>query len=86
MNPSSNLADVAYMIHPDWQGRGLGTILQQRLVEYARSRGLRGFTADVLTRNAPMLKVLAKSGCHVESRVVAGTYEVTMLFAEGAPP
>lgn len=84
VDPSTNLADVAYMIHPEWQGRGLGTILQRRLVEYARGHGLRGFTADVLTGNAAMLRVFAKSGCRIERRVVSGTYELTMLFAEEA--
>jgi len=79
-DPSTNLADVAYMIHPDWQGRGLGTILQQRLIEYARSLGLRGFTADVLTENEKMLAVFKKSGCQVEAKVSSGVFEVTMLF------
>ncbi len=80
VDPSSNLADVAYMIHPDWQGSGLGTALQDRLVEYARGKGLRGFTADVLCDNEAMLAVLAKSGCRIEKRVVSGVYEVTMWF------
>jgi acyl-CoA hydrolase/RimJ/RimL family protein N-acetyltransferase len=88
VDPSTNLADVAYMIHPDWQGTGLGTALQDRLVEYARGRGLRGFTADVLCDNEAMLAVLAKSGCRIEKRVASGVYEVTMWFepiTEAAP-
>jgi len=84
VDPSANLADVAYMIHPEWQGCGLGTALQERLVEYARGRGLRGFTADVLCDNEAMLAVLAKSGCRIETRVASGVSEVTMWF-EPAP-
>jgi acyl-CoA hydrolase/GNAT superfamily N-acetyltransferase len=87
VDPSTNLADVAYMIHPDWQGTGLGTALQDRLIEYARGKGLRGFTADVLCDNEAMIAVLAKSGCRIEKRVASGVYEVIMWFeptAEGA--
>ncbi len=84
VDPSTNLADVAYMIHPEWQGCGLGTALQERLVEYARRKGLRGFTADVLCDNEAMLAVLARSGCRIETRVAAGVSEITMWF-EPAP-
>ena len=80
VDPSTNLADVAYMIHPDWQGKGLGTVLQQRLMEYARELGLRGFTADVLAENEKMLAVFEKSGCQVDAKASSGVLEVTMLF------
>jgi RimJ/RimL family protein N-acetyltransferase len=80
VDPATNLADVAYMIHPEAQGQGLGTILQQRLIEYGRKHGLRGFKADVLCENESMLAVMAKSGCQLSKRVVSGSYEITMLF------
>jgi hypothetical protein len=51
-----------------------------RLIEYAKSRGLRGFTADVLSANEGMLRVFETTGCRVERKVVSGTYEVTILF------
>jgi len=80
VNPSTNLADVAYMIHPEWQGQGLGSLLQQRMIEYGRAKGLRGFTADVLCENRGMLAVFEKSGCKLSKRVVSSTFEVIMLF------
>lgn len=80
VNPATNLADVAFMIHPDWQGVGLGGVLQQRLIEYARARGVRGFTADVLCENAKMLAVFERSGCAVSKRIASGAYEIEMLF------
>jgi acyl-CoA hydrolase/RimJ/RimL family protein N-acetyltransferase len=81
VDPSNNTADVAYMIHPDWQGQGLGTALQDRIIEYARDRGLRGFTADVLPENKKMIKVFERSGCEVSYKLVDGSYEVLMLFS-----
>jgi RimJ/RimL family protein N-acetyltransferase len=80
VNPSTNLADVAYMIRPGWQGVGLGGHLQQRLMEYAKSSGLRGFTADVLCENEKMLAVFQKSGCKVTKKLASGAFEVVMLF------
>ena len=61
INPTANLADTAFMVHPDWQGCGLGTALQSCMVQHAKKRGLRGFVADVLPGNARMLR-LARNG------------------------
>lgn len=80
VNPSTNLAEVAYMIAPDWQGSGLGTALQCRLVDYARSRGLVGFTAEVLATNTGMIR-LAKRACDdVQIERDHETLNVTMRF------
>jgi RimJ/RimL family protein N-acetyltransferase len=77
---ATGLADVAYMVDPEWQGTGLGSALQERTIEYARRHGVRGFTADVLAENAPMLAVFRRSGLRLESRVESGTFEVKLLF------
>ncbi|MGH6917024.1 MAG: GNAT family N-acetyltransferase [Geminicoccaceae bacterium] len=80
VNPSTNMAEVAYMIVPQWQSTGLGAALQQRLIEYARSRGLLGFTAEILASNAKMI-TLAKRACdHVSIHRDGDTLEVTMRF------
>jgi RimJ/RimL family protein N-acetyltransferase len=80
VNPSTNMAEVAYMILPQWQGTGLGTALQQRLIDHARSRGLLGFTAEILATNGRMIH-LAKRACdHVSIQRDGDTLEVTMRF------
>jgi acyl-CoA hydrolase/RimJ/RimL family protein N-acetyltransferase len=80
VNPSTNMAEVAYMILPQWQGTGLGSALQQRLIEYARQRGLLGFTAEILASNGKMLS-LAKRACdHVSLQRDDDTLEVVMRF------
>src|ERR671912_2523860 len=48
LNPATNLAEVAFMVAPDWQGVGLGTALQDRLQEYAVKQGIRGFIAEIM--------------------------------------
>lgn len=80
VDPSNNLADVAYMILPEWQGVGLGTALQQRMIEYAKSKKLRGFKADILAENVKMLR-LAQGGLpNVSISKSDSDYEVIMLF------
>jgi RimJ/RimL family protein N-acetyltransferase len=82
VNLSTNMAEVAYMIAREWQGLGLGKALQLRLTDYARARGLRGFTAEILAENPKMVK-LAKEACNNVSFKRHGiSYEVTMLFDE----
>jgi acyl-CoA hydrolase/GNAT superfamily N-acetyltransferase len=80
VNPSTNMAEVAYMIVPQWQGTGLGAALQQRLIEHARARGLLGFTAEILATNTRMLS-LARHVCdHLSIQRDGDTLEVTMRF------
>ena len=80
VDPATGFADVAYMVDPDWQGTGLGSLLQARTIEYARDHGVRGFHADVLSENAPMLAVFRRSGLRLESKADSGTLDVTMHF------
>ncbi len=79
MDPSTHMAEVAYMIRPEWQGAGLGNALQERMIEYAVSRGIRGFTADILEENKKMLTLIKKSG-KVSMEQLLDQYHVTVIF------
>lgn len=80
INPSTNLADTAFMVHPDWQGCGLGSALQACMAVHAAKRGVRGFVADILPGNAKMLR-LAHSGSHaVQVQRSQDSVQVTQLF------
>lgn len=80
LNPATGLAEVSYMVDPDWQGVGLGRVLHTRLVEYAREHGVRGFKADVLVRNSSMLRVFERGDHDLTMTTSAGVHDVTMLF------
>ena len=80
LNASTNLAEVAYMIVPTWQATGLGGALQQRLMEYAKTKGVRGFLAEVLQGNEKMIN-LAKRACdNVKVSKDSGVLEIVMIF------
>ena len=81
-NPSTNLVEIAYMILPEYQSLGLGSALQKRMMEYAKARGFRGFTASILAENKKMLKLAnCNSGfSDISMRMLSYEYEVTMLF------
>jgi acyl-CoA hydrolase/GNAT superfamily N-acetyltransferase len=80
VNLSTNTAEVGYMIRSEWQCLGIGKVLQERMKEYARARGIRGFTGEILAGNSKMIN-LAKKACNNVSLKSCGTYyEFTILF------
>jgi GNAT superfamily N-acetyltransferase len=55
-------ADLALADVDAYQGRGLGSVLLEALVEVARANGIEHFVGHVLADNAPMLGLLRKAG------------------------
>jgi RimJ/RimL family protein N-acetyltransferase len=82
VDSETGLADVAYMVDPEWQGRGLGTALHERTVDYARRHGVRGFTADVLIGNEAMMSIFRRSPGSLEVVEEGDRYEVVLLLAD----
>jgi acyl-CoA hydrolase/GNAT superfamily N-acetyltransferase len=80
LNPASGLAEVAYMVDPDWQGSGLGKILHAGLVEYARNHGARGLRADVLPGNSRMMRIFERGDHSLSVTTEGGVAELRMLF------
>ena len=80
INPTTNLADTAFMVHPDWQGCGLGTAMQNCMVEHAKKRGLRGFVADVLPGNTRMLRLASNGTPTIQVERSSDSVRLTQLF------
>lgn len=66
LNPTTNYAEVAYMISPAWQGCRLGVALQKRLREFAQARRIKGFVAEVLPSNTKMIRLARAAGDLIE--------------------
>lgn len=79
-DPRTNFAEAAFLVHDDWQGKGLGKELMKALVEAARRQGIAGFTADVLADNKGMLRVFHQHGLPVESRLEGNVYSLKIPF------
>jgi acyl-CoA hydrolase/RimJ/RimL family protein N-acetyltransferase len=79
VDSTDNLAEVAYMIRPEWQKCGLGTALQQRMTEYAKPKGLSGFKASILAENLKMQRVIQKGDKVTFSRY-GNEFEVVSQF------
>lgn len=80
VDPSSNLAQTAFLVDPAWQGTGLGSALQTRMKEHAKARSLRGFTADVMPGNQKMIALARRCSDNISMEQDQDGVHVTMLF------
>ncbi|MFI5120829.1 MAG: GNAT family N-acetyltransferase [Thermoanaerobaculia bacterium] len=79
-------AEVAFTVADDFQGRGLGTLLFQRLKDLARARQIAVFTAEVLKNNERMLRLFARTGLASTTRDQGNTLTILMALDPGALP
>jgi len=77
-------AEVAFVVEDRWQGRGLGTVLFERLLASAGQRGVKQFRAYVLADNSRMLTLIARFGDIRERTLQHGVVE--LLFTARATP
>ena len=80
LDPKTNLAEVAFVVHDNWQNRGVGSFLLRHLIRIARRNGIRGFTAEVLAENKAMQAVINKSNCKSRSQFTGSVYSYEMDF------
>jgi acetyltransferase len=58
--------EFAVIVRSAFKGHGLGWMLMQRIIEYARTVGLRRVHGQVLSENTTMLRMCAELGFHIE--------------------
>jgi len=74
-----DVAEVAFVVQDEWQGRGLGTLLFLDLLTAAHGNGVRRFRAWILAENQRMLRLIARLG-DVEQRAFSqGVVELTFV-------
>ncbi len=73
-------AEVAFAVADEFQGRGIGTRLLERLAELGASVGVEEFVAEVLPSNAPMLGVFADAGFVTTRTLEGGVVEVLLTL------
>ncbi|WP_285577095.1 GNAT family N-acetyltransferase [Geothrix limicola] len=70
------VAEVAFMIGDAHQGRGIGTLVLERLAGMAAGAGYLGFEAELLTRNEKMANVFRDTGFETRRAMEGGIIHV----------
>ncbi len=65
-------AEVAFLVRDEFQGRGISTLILERLAGIAAAFGFVGFEAEVLYENQAMINVFRDSGFEVHQAAVTG--------------
>lgn len=76
--PSTDSAEVAFVVADEWQHRGIGTQLLAELARHARRQRVHYLTAVTMGENRAMLGVFRHSGLLMTSSFDQGTVTVRM--------
>lgn len=72
------VAEVAFAVAGEFQGRGTGTRMLEQLAELAADQGLRRFDAEVLADNRRMLGVFRSAGFDVRRQGFGGEVRLSL--------
>jgi acetate---CoA ligase (ADP-forming) len=81
---NDRVAEVAFAVDDRFQGKGLASMLLERLAVIASKHGFDRFQASTLIDNAPMLEVFRDSGFEIRSKSSAGSVELQLTLAPSA--
>jgi acyl-CoA hydrolase/GNAT superfamily N-acetyltransferase len=79
LEEARNMAEVAFSISKDWQGKGLGRILMRKLSVAARENGISGLMAYTSPENQKMMKLFMSLPYKVRT-VIDGDVLLTCSF------
>lgn len=72
------VAEVAFAVSGEYQGRGTGTRMLEQLADIAATRGLHRFDAEVLAENRRMISVLRSAGYDVRRHGFGGEIRLSL--------
>ncbi len=78
-------AEVAIVVEDAYQGRGLGTLLMRRLIDYARRQGVAALSAEITAGNERVMRFIRRSGLTTERRLEGGVWHIRVDIAERGP-
>ena len=78
-----NIAEVAFSVLKDWQGKGIARLLLQKITETARRNGLDGLVAYTSPQNRAMIKVFKTLPYAVETVFDGDFFTLTCRFDSG---
>jgi acetyl coenzyme A synthetase (ADP forming)-like protein len=71
------VAEAAFTVADEHQGRGIGTRMLEQLAERAAAAGIERFVTEVMADNAQMLRVIEHAGFEISRALDHGTFEIT---------
>lgn len=78
--------NIGIVIHPDYQGIGMGTILIKKAFEIAKSKGYRKIIAEILENNSNSIRFFKKNGFRVvglsDRIIIKGKKKVRVVKCE----
>jgi acyl-CoA hydrolase/GNAT superfamily N-acetyltransferase len=80
LDPARNIAEIAFSVSKEWQGKGLGKIMMNKLSEAARENGISGLMAYTLPRNQGMIKLFKSLPYKSETVYDGEVVELTCMF------
>lgn len=81
--PEPGLAEAGIVVRDDYQRRGLGKIIMNRLVRYASLHGVQTFVATVHVSNQRILHFITQSGLSFERKMFEpGVWEVRIPLSK----
>ena len=78
---SATAAEAAFAVDDHFHGKGLGTVLLERLAAAAATHGILRFEAMTLPENAAMLDVFHESGFEIRSKADFGAVTVQLSLS-----
>jgi acyl-CoA hydrolase/GNAT superfamily N-acetyltransferase len=82
LDPAKNIAEIAFSVSKEWQGKGLGKIIMKKLSEAARENGISGLMAYTLPRNQGMIKLFKSLPYKTKTVYDGEVVELTCMFDE----
>jgi len=82
LDQAGNIAEIAFSVSRDWQGKGLGKILMRKLCEAARENEISGLTAYTMPGNQGMIKLFKSLPYNVSTIYDGEVVELTCMFNE----
>jgi RimJ/RimL family protein N-acetyltransferase len=76
----SQSAEFGILLADEWQSRGLGRVVLNRLIVEARRRGIGMFTGHALWENRRILRLVRSAFPHVRQECSQGDCELNMYF------
>ncbi|MFZ3063439.1 MAG: GNAT family N-acetyltransferase [Actinomycetota bacterium] len=80
--PDMKSAEVAFVVEESFQGRGVGTVLLEKLAETAGKYRIKRFIGRVLPENTRMLELFDESGFKIAKELSEGVYDISINLEE----